>query len=110
MEFPRESMVIGTGGSVTTLAAILNRISDDAVSPERVNGLKLTLPQVTACFEEMRNMNVEQRMAIPGLDPARADVIVAGALVVIRIMRYFGSSEVIVSMSDLLEGLLIEDL
>ena len=109
MEFPRESVVIGTGGSVTTLAAIFSRISTDAISPERVNGLKLTLPRVTEYFEEMRNMNVEQRMAIPGLDPARADVIVAGTLVVMKIMRFFGAFEVIVSMSDLLEGLLIVD-
>ena len=109
MEFPRESVVIGTGGTVTTLAAIFYRISSDDISPERVNGLKLTLPQVTACFDEMRSMNVEQRMAIPGLDPERADVIVAGALVVMKIMRFFGAFEVIVSMSDLLEGLLIDD-
>jgi exopolyphosphatase/guanosine-5'-triphosphate,3'-diphosphate pyrophosphatase len=109
MEFPRESVVIGTGGTVTTLASIFYRISSDDISPERVNGLKLTLPQVSASFEEMRNINVEQRMEIPGLDPARADVIVAGALVVMKIMRFFGAFEVIVSMSDLLEGLLIDD-
>ena len=108
MELPRESVIIGTGGSVTTLAAIFSRISSDAINPERVNGLKLTLPRVEVCFEEMRKMNVEQRMAIPGLDSARADVIVAGTLVVIKIMRFLGAFEVIVSMSDLLEGLLIE--
>ena len=109
MELAREYVVIGTGGSVTTLATMLHRIPSDDISPERVNGLKLTLPQVAACFEKMRNMNVGQRTGLLGLDPERADVIVAGALVVIRIMVFFGVSELIVSMSDLLEGLLIVD-
>ena len=105
----REHVVIGTGGSVTTLAAMFHRIPSDDLTPERVNGLTLTLPQVVARFEEMRNLNVEQRVRLPGLDPERADVIVAGALVVMRIMVFFGVPELIVSMSDLLEGLLIED-
>ena len=109
MELAGEYVVIGTGGSVTTLASMLHRIPSDDISPERVNGLKLTLPQIAACFKKMRNMNVEQRMGLPGLDPERADVIVAGTLVVIRIMDFFGVSELIVSMSDLLEGLLIDD-
>lgn len=103
----REHVVIGTGGSVTTLASMFHRIPSDDITPERVNGLTLTLPQVAICFEEMRNLNIEQRMALPGLDPERADVIVAGALVVMRIIGFFGVSELIVSMSDLLEGLLI---
>jgi len=105
----RDHIVIGTGGSVTTLAAMLHRIPSDDISPERVNGLRLTLPQVAACYEEMRNMNVEERMGLPGLDRERAGVIVAGALVVVGIMKYLGAFELIVSMSDLLEGLLIDD-
>ena len=105
----RDHIVIGTGGSVTTLAAMLHRIPSDDISPERVNGLRLTLPQVAVCFEEMRNMNVEERMGLPGLDRERAGVIVAGALVVVGIMKYLGAFELIVSMSDLLEGLFIDD-
>lgn len=103
-----ECVVIGTGGSVTTLAAMFHRIPSDEVTPERLNGLTLSLPQVATCLEEMRNLNIEQRMRLPGLDPERANVIVAGALVVIGIMKYLGAFELIVSMSDLLEGLLIE--
>jgi len=109
MELVREHVVIGTGGSVTTLAAMFHRIPSNDITPERVNGLRLTLPQVTQCFEEMRNMNIEQRMALPGLDSERANVIVAGALAVVGIMKYLGALELIVSMSDLLEGLLIDD-
>lgn len=101
-------VVIGTGGTVTTLASMLHRIPSHDISPEKINGLKLTLPQVATCFEEMRNLNIVQRMGLPGLDPERANVIVAGALVVGGIMKYLGAFELIVSMSDLLEGLLIE--
>jgi len=109
MELAKEHVVIGTGGTVTTLASMLHRIPSDDISPERVNGLTLTLPQIATCFEEMRNLNIEERMGLPGLDPERVNVIVAGALVVIEIMKYLGAFELIVSMSDLLEGLLIDD-
>ena len=104
-----EHVVIGTGGSVTTLAAMFHRIPSYEITPERLNGLTLSLPQVATCFEEIRNLNIEQRMRLSGLDPERADVIVAGALVVVGIMKYLGTFELIVSMSDLLEGLLIDD-
>ena len=103
-----ETVVIGTGGSVTTLAVMVHGISHDDISPERVNGLCLTLPQLEACFSQMRALTVEQRVKRLGLDPGRADVIVAGSLIIIKIMRFLGVFELLVSMSDLLEGLLIE--
>ena len=104
----REHVVIGTGGSVTTLASMLHKIRSDDIRPEMVNGLRMTLPQIAGCFEEMRYMSVKQRMGLPGLDPERANVIVAGSLVILGLMKYLGALEVIISMSDLLEGLLIE--
>ena len=41
----------------------------------------------------------------PGLEEARADVIVGGMCILVRIMRYFGIEELVVSESDILDGL-----
>ncbi len=49
-------------------------------------------------------------MKLPGLDPERAKVIIAGSLVVIRILHFFKSLRLSVSLSDLLEGILIDRL
>ena len=107
-DFGGDPVVIGTGGTVTTLAAMLHGILYDDITPEKVNGLSLTLPQLEACFERMKSLNTAQRVERLRLDPARADVIVAGSLVVTGIMRFGGVFDLLVSMSDLLEGLLIE--
>ncbi len=48
------------------------------------------------------------RLKLPGLDKGRADVILAGCLTVIRILYFFKSLQLKVSLSDLLEGILAE--
>ncbi len=49
-------------------------------------------------------MSVEETARIPALDPARAPVILGGALIAREAMRYLGAIEVLVSEHDLLDG------
>jgi exopolyphosphatase/guanosine-5'-triphosphate,3'-diphosphate pyrophosphatase len=100
-------LIVGTGGTVTTLAAMLNGISLEEITPERINGLTLTVKQLKGLFDEIKGLPYEERLKMPGLDPDRAEVILAGCLAVIRILYFFKSLQVTVSMSDLLEGILI---
>ncbi len=99
--------VAGTGGTVTTLALMLHGIAPEAVSAERVNGLILKRQQIEALFDQMRGMTFEERLKLPGLDKGRAGIILAGSLVVIRILHFLKASHLTVSLSDLLEGILI---
>ena len=101
-------VIVGTGGTVTALAAMIHGMVGDDISPERVNGLILTLPQLEACLAQMKTLTIAERVQRLGLDAGRAEVIVAGALAIIGTLRFVGISELRVSMSDLLEGLLIE--
>jgi exopolyphosphatase/pppGpp-phosphohydrolase len=57
---------------------------------------------------EIRNLSLDARLKLPGLDKGRADVILAGCLTVIRILYFFKSLQLKVSLSDLLEGILFE--
>jgi exopolyphosphatase / guanosine-5'-triphosphate,3'-diphosphate pyrophosphatase len=100
--------ILGTGGTVTALAAMVHGISQDHIAPEGLNGLVLTLTQLDACLGQMKTLTTDQRVARLGLDRGRADVLPAGTLAVTQIMRFLGASDIRVSMSDLLEGLLIE--
>jgi exopolyphosphatase/guanosine-5'-triphosphate,3'-diphosphate pyrophosphatase len=96
--------IAGTGGTVTTLSAVLNSIPVEEVSPEKMNGLILERPQLEGLFSELRNLSLDQRARLTGLDRERAGVILAGLLAVIRILDFFQSHKLIVSLSDLLEG------
>jgi exopolyphosphatase/guanosine-5'-triphosphate,3'-diphosphate pyrophosphatase len=96
--------IAGTGGTVTTLGAVLNSIPVEEISPERMNGLILERPQLEGLFSELRNLSLDQRARLTGLDRERAGVILAGLLAVIRILDFFQSHTLIVSLSDLLEG------
>jgi exopolyphosphatase/guanosine-5'-triphosphate,3'-diphosphate pyrophosphatase len=105
----RGTPLVGTGGTVTTLAAMVHGIDVQAISPERMNGLFLHVQQLEELLGRMKRLPVSEKAALPGLDRGRADVILAGSLVVKEILNFFHSSEMIVSLSDLLEGALLDD-
>jgi len=103
-------LLVGTGGTVTTLAAMEEGISTEEISPERMNGVILRREALEALFEKMVRVTTKERLGFQGLDEGRADVIPAGAMVVIRIMHLFRAHRMTVSLSDLLEGVLIDGL
>jgi exopolyphosphatase/guanosine-5'-triphosphate,3'-diphosphate pyrophosphatase len=102
--------LVGTGGTATTLAAMLNDIPCGEISPERINGLRLRQPELKGLFSKMTTMTLSERSRLTGLDSGRASVIVAGTLITLRILAFFKELLVTVSMADLLEGVLIESL
>jgi len=105
-----DRLIIGTGGTVTTLAAMLGGVDVSEISPEKIHGSIIQRKSVEDLFARMRTLTVEERARIKGLDRGRADVILAGSLVVIGLFRFFRSHQVLVSFSDILEGVLIEHL
>lgn len=109
-EYPcprKDGPLVGTGGTVTTLAAMIYAIDTEEIRPERMNGLILEMGPLEDLFARIRTMTTHERLKLSGLDPGRADVIPAGCLVVIRILRFFKSPRIVVCLSDLLEGILI---
>jgi exopolyphosphatase/guanosine-5'-triphosphate,3'-diphosphate pyrophosphatase len=108
---PRPSegcLLVGTGGTVTTLAALIHKISMDETSPERMNGLILAMTDLEDLLTKIKKMARQERVELLGLDPDRANVILAGFFIVMMIVRYFQAPELMVSLSDLLEGTLID--
>jgi exopolyphosphatase/guanosine-5'-triphosphate,3'-diphosphate pyrophosphatase len=103
-----EKLLVGTGGTVTTLAAIIHGIRVDDISPQKMDGLALALEDLEALFQRMKRMSSRERVNLLGVDQGRADVVVAGCLMVISLMRFLGSVRLTVSISDLLEGILID--
>ena len=102
-----EPGLIGTGGTVTTLGAMVKGIETSLITPEFMNGLTLEKKKLDDLFSKIINIPLSQRYHLKGLDRGRADVIPAGTLIVLRIMNYFRASELSVCLSDILEGVLI---
>jgi exopolyphosphatase/guanosine-5'-triphosphate,3'-diphosphate pyrophosphatase len=102
--------IIGTGGTATTLAAMVHGIDVSGIEPERMNGLPLERASLERLLDRLVRLPLEERVRLPGLDPGRADVIPAGALAVLRILDQFKASRMVVCLSDILEGLLIDHL
>jgi exopolyphosphatase/guanosine-5'-triphosphate,3'-diphosphate pyrophosphatase len=99
---------IGVAGTFTTLAAVEKGLT--RYSHQEVHGSLLTLAEVTRQVSVYKHMSVAERKLIPGLEPGRADVILAGAYLIQRIMLWFGAAQVIVSDQGVRYGLLYERL
>ena len=93
-------------GTVTTLAAIDMGLRE--YDARRVNGYRLYRRRLTELYRWLARMTLESRRRVPGLEPGRADVIVAGAAVVLQAMEALGFSELKVSDGGLREGVLLD--
>jgi exopolyphosphatase/guanosine-5'-triphosphate,3'-diphosphate pyrophosphatase len=102
----RPDMVIAIGGTSTNLAAIKHGLA--RYDPDVVHGTVLDVVDVNGQIEAFRTRSTEQRRGIAGLQPARAEVILAGACVVRTILTLTGQDAVTVSDRGLRHGVIAE--
>ena len=95
--------LIGTAGTVTTVAAVEIGLAE--YDPEVLHHFRLTRAAAEDVFRTLATEPVADRRHNPGLEPARVDVIVGGAAVLVSVMRHWGFDEMIVSEADILDGL-----
>lgn len=84
----------GVAGTVTTAAALL--LDLPAYDRERVDGSEFTAAQVRGLRDELAQETASQRCRRPALDPARADVIVAGLSILLAALRHCGAERLVV--------------
>ncbi len=106
IDVPRGATLVGTAGTLTTLAAVA--IGLDPYDADRVQGMRLARGEVERQLARYLELTTAQRMQIKGLEPKRADVIAAGAAIVDRIMARTGVDEVVVSDRGIRWGLAYE--
>ncbi len=93
---------IGVAGTLTTLAALdLDLAHYDR---ERVHGHRLTRDGARAQLERLASLPVAERRELPSMEPERAPVIVAGALILVEALDFFALDEIEVSERDILDG------
>jgi exopolyphosphatase/guanosine-5'-triphosphate,3'-diphosphate pyrophosphatase len=95
--------LIGLAGTITTVAAI--EMGLPGYDAERIHHFRLKREAAEDVFRTLATETLQQRKHNPGLEPARADVIVGGVVVLVSILRAFEFDEVLVSEADILDGL-----
>ena len=88
-------LLIGVAGTVTTLAQIFLKLS--LYDRLQIENYKIQISSLEEIISLLKERNLEERKKIAGLLPERADVIVAGAIILEEIMKYLGFNEIIVS-------------
>jgi exopolyphosphatase / guanosine-5'-triphosphate,3'-diphosphate pyrophosphatase len=97
---PRDA--IGVAGTITTLAAL--DLGLEHYDRERVDGHVLTRAGARAQLERLAALPLEERRAVPALEPDRAPVIVAGAAILVGILEAYGLDGIQASERDILDG------
>jgi exopolyphosphatase/guanosine-5'-triphosphate,3'-diphosphate pyrophosphatase len=102
----RPAQAIGVAGTITSLAALdLGLAEYDA---DRVHGHRLSGDAVEQQLERLASMPLAERRRVPALEPDRAPVIVAGAVILREVLNGLGLQEIQASERDILHGAAIE--
>jgi len=96
--------IVAVAGTATTVAAV--EIGLQVYDAGIIDGFILTRPAAEDVFRTLAVESLDDRRYNPGLDPARADVIVAGSAILVGVMRYLGAEQMMVRDHDILDGLI----
>ena len=99
--------VIGTSGTILSLGAVAST-SARGIPPAELRNLRVSAKQIRRLRRDVTKLDLEERLAMPGLDPRRADLVVAGAVLLDTILRRLGAEEITLCDLALREGLVID--
>ena len=99
--------VIGTSGTILSLGAVAATAAR-GTTPAELRNLRVTAKQIRRLRKEIVALGPEQRLTVPGLDPRRADLVVAGAVLLDTILRRLGAEELTLCDLALREGLVLD--
>lgn len=97
--------LVGVGGTITTLSAIDMELA--VYDPRKIHGSMLSLETVGRILFKLAGMSLAARKRVPGLEANRADIIVAGALILWVIMTFLNQGAIQVSEADILHGIIL---
>jgi exopolyphosphatase / guanosine-5'-triphosphate,3'-diphosphate pyrophosphatase len=99
-------VLVGTAGTVTTLAAI-----DEDVYPydhEKIHGKSLTFKRIGELLEDLKKKSLAERVAMNTIEKGREDLIIVGGALVLETMRVFECNLMTISDHGLLEGVVLD--
>jgi len=101
-----DATLVGIGGTITTLCSVKQGLKE--FDPSRIHHGLLTLEDIQAQIQQLRTLPLKEREAIAGLPSERADVILAGATILLYSLLRLGSDRIWVSIHGLRHGLILD--
>jgi exopolyphosphatase/guanosine-5'-triphosphate,3'-diphosphate pyrophosphatase len=86
---------LGVAGTMTTLAAV--RLGIAPYDGARVHGQRMSREEVRRVVDELASVDLKDRRNLPGMDPSRADVIIAGGFIAVALLDHWESDDVVIS-------------
>ncbi len=99
--------VIGTSGTILSLGIVATAIDRGSV-PQEVRNLRVPAKSLRRLRKDSVEMDLEERMHLPGLDPRRADLMVAGTVLLDTLLRRLAADEITLCDLALREGVLLD--
>jgi exopolyphosphatase/guanosine-5'-triphosphate,3'-diphosphate pyrophosphatase len=99
-------VLVGMGGGITTMAAVKHSL--ERYNPDVVQGTELDAAEIDRQIELYRTRSADERREIAGMQPKRAEVMLAGACIVRTVLDELGSGSLVVSDRGLRHGLIVE--
>ena len=99
--------VIGTSGTILSLGTVATAVAEGVV-PTELRNLRVPAKQIRRLRKEVVGLSLAQRLTMPGLDPRRADLVVAGAVLLDSILRRLGAEDITLCDLALREGLVLD--
>ncbi len=99
-------LIAGIGGTALNIAAVTQGLAKP--DADAVHGVTLSHAEVAGALERFAHVSLALRRQIPGLEPKRADIIIAGALILDSLLTYFHADHFLLSARGLRYGLLAD--
>ena len=106
MDNYQTATLVGTAGTVTSLAAMAQKLP--TYEPARIHNYRLQLNTIQKLEQTLLSRSKADRIGLPGLEKGREEVIAAGAIIIRTVMETLGMSSVLVSDLGLREGVLLD--
>ena len=106
MDHYQTATFVGTAGTITSLAAMAQKLS--TYEPARIHNYQLEFTTIQEIEQMLLSRKKADRAGLPGLEKGREEVIAAGAIIIRTIMETLGLSSLLVSDLGLREGVLID--
>ncbi len=99
--------VIGTSGTILSLGAVV-AAADGKTPPTTLRNRRIPAKQLRRVRKDLVAIDLEERLRVPGLEPRRADLAVAGAILLDLIVRRLGANDITLCDMSLREGLVLD--
>jgi len=99
--------VIGTSGTILSLGSVATAIERGSV-PQEVRNLRVPAKSIRKLRKMAVEMDLEERMRLPGLDPRRSDLMVAGGILLDTLLKRLEAEEITLCDLALREGVLLD--